>query len=757
MATHQYDITTGKAGQTAVDGYEITYDMTTTVSPDVDAATSVDWRLQLEYRGTDDEVSVGVRLEGPGGKILAAADSGGTYELSPVRTGNVNYSNWTGTFTYVDTAATDNDWENVLVRFIQNINTQMAADAVAYIKIVPGTSPDTSYFTLNYTPSGASLSLPTQTDITAFTATVGCTSDTASGTLYYYISTSATPPSSADLKAGTGAVDAGSTGSVIAGANTFSATGLSASTTYYTHFIQDVAGSDSTILTSSSWTTDVAREVACSTESLLLTEAAASVSSLVGRTAQQTTPVALELTEAVSIAAVGPTISITLLAATDRVVVGTPVGMELFDNGPADWVHPVELVSNWDFQIERDPALDGWVETKISHTIGGVKNETYNEGNTTTRGMWLDSDPFNVNSYTRAHLDITVDPDYDYEFEFIERTVTGFGAYSKARGYYAVGDGPNTNLVSLTRVPSYDTVHSHTLNSSTGVIRLIFENFGGSYVSVFDNVSVIAVTDPYHWVDKDSGLVRRVRGFPQEFALTTSAATVEAGAADRTVSCTTETLALSPAAATVNQARGVTCTTEALSLSVNTATVVKDTSRDVTATAEALQLATNTALVTKDADVVAATEALSLGVNTAAVQQARDVAGAVESLQIVESAASISVTRDVSGTTEALSLAANPANLSKTKTITGSTEQMALSVAAATVLKKHVVSVVPDSFLDGETGVVITVEDISTAGAKVYIGGDEQTITGTTANTITITTVRGDQSIGAAELMVVEL
>ena len=99
------------------------------------------------------------------------------------------------------------------------------------------------------------LTLPTETAITDVTATVGATTDSATGTLYYYISTSATPPSASDLKAGTGSVTFGSDASLSVGANTFAATGLTASTTYYTYFIQNDGSSDSNILGSGSWAT----------------------------------------------------------------------------------------------------------------------------------------------------------------------------------------------------------------------------------------------------------------------------------------------------------------------------------------------------------------------------------------------------------------------------------------------------------------------------------------------------------------------
>ncbi len=89
------------------------------------------------------------------------------------------------------------------------------------------------------------------------TATIGATTDEGNGTLYGFVSTSATPPSDADLKAGTGAVWAGSTTVSSTGAKTLNATGLTASTSYYGHLLHtDAAANDSNTVTSAQFTTD---------------------------------------------------------------------------------------------------------------------------------------------------------------------------------------------------------------------------------------------------------------------------------------------------------------------------------------------------------------------------------------------------------------------------------------------------------------------------------------------------------------------
>lgn len=92
---------------------------------------------------------------------------------------------------------------------------------------------------------------------TAMTGTVS--TNEGNGTLYKFVSTSATPPSAANLKAGTGAVVSGSQAVSGTGVQNITATGLTASTIYYVHYLhRDTAGNDSAIASTSSFTTDAA-------------------------------------------------------------------------------------------------------------------------------------------------------------------------------------------------------------------------------------------------------------------------------------------------------------------------------------------------------------------------------------------------------------------------------------------------------------------------------------------------------------------
>jgi hypothetical protein len=106
------------------------------------------------------------------------------------------------------------------------------------------------------------LSSPTGTATGPTTATIGATTDEGNGTLYGVVTTSATQPSVAQIKAGqdhTGAAAAwgGSQSISSTGANTLNATGLTASTGYYGHLVHtDAAANDSNRVSSSQFTTD---------------------------------------------------------------------------------------------------------------------------------------------------------------------------------------------------------------------------------------------------------------------------------------------------------------------------------------------------------------------------------------------------------------------------------------------------------------------------------------------------------------------
>lgn len=106
------------------------------------------------------------------------------------------------------------------------------------------------------------LSSPTGTATGPTTASGTVTTDEANGTLYAVATTSVTPPGETDIRDGTGAAYATSQAVSATGVQNVSATGLTAETTYYWHFLHDdAAGNASNIATSASFTTDAAASV----------------------------------------------------------------------------------------------------------------------------------------------------------------------------------------------------------------------------------------------------------------------------------------------------------------------------------------------------------------------------------------------------------------------------------------------------------------------------------------------------------------
>lgn len=104
------------------------------------------------------------------------------------------------------------------------------------------------------------LSSPTATALSNALIAAGVTTDEANGTLYVVATTSATPPSAAQIRAGqdhTGASAVFADDQVVAstGAKTFNVTGLTQLTLYYLYFHhQDAAGNNSTVSSASATT-----------------------------------------------------------------------------------------------------------------------------------------------------------------------------------------------------------------------------------------------------------------------------------------------------------------------------------------------------------------------------------------------------------------------------------------------------------------------------------------------------------------------
>lgn len=165
--------------------------------------------------------------------------------------GATSFADQTGNFTVNATgaAASESDWNNARLQFDWSYNKSAKGDPID-IDI------SNAALTVTYTQvAGPVISSPTASATGQNTGTGGFSTDTTSGTGYYYISTSATPPSATDLKAGASPADDSGNSTVTASPHTFNFSGLNPDTTYYAHYIQDDGSSDSNIISSGSFKT----------------------------------------------------------------------------------------------------------------------------------------------------------------------------------------------------------------------------------------------------------------------------------------------------------------------------------------------------------------------------------------------------------------------------------------------------------------------------------------------------------------------
>lgn len=170
------------------------------------------------------------------------------------------------------------------------------------------------------------LTAPVATATAATTATVGATTDEANGTLYSVITTSSTQPSVAQIKAGQNHLGASATWSSnqaisSTGAKTFSVTGLTAGTMYYTYTVHaDAAGNNSNVVASGFAAYSVSAASATPVTQSVALNATGSFAYTLNVTPVSVTPVAnvvaLTLATPISTAAVTPVTQNIVLAVT---------------------------------------------------------------------------------------------------------------------------------------------------------------------------------------------------------------------------------------------------------------------------------------------------------------------------------------------------------------------------------------------------------------------------------------------------------
>jgi len=177
--------------------------------------------------------------------------------------GTLTVSNGTGTYTFTEIATLNSSFAVASGGAVTTTGTLTAGTSTLNVQATNGVdTPITRAFPMTVTAADTTaptLSAPTDTQTGATTATLTVDTNEGNGTLYWYISTSAVAPTAANLKAGTGAVASGTQAVSSTGTKTVNATGLTASTAYYSYFLhRDAAGNDSTIASADGFTTAAA-------------------------------------------------------------------------------------------------------------------------------------------------------------------------------------------------------------------------------------------------------------------------------------------------------------------------------------------------------------------------------------------------------------------------------------------------------------------------------------------------------------------
>lgn len=157
---------------------------------------------------------------------------------------------------YASASTTVVNGDTVAVRVTSSASGATAVDAVLTIG---GVSDTYTVTTAGVDSTAPTLSSPSDAANGSTAGTLAVTTDEGNGTLYWFVSTSGTPPSAANLKTGTGAVSYGNQAVTGTGVQNVAATGLTASTAYYAHFLHtDAAANDSAIATGDGFTTTAA-------------------------------------------------------------------------------------------------------------------------------------------------------------------------------------------------------------------------------------------------------------------------------------------------------------------------------------------------------------------------------------------------------------------------------------------------------------------------------------------------------------------
>lgn len=637
------------------------------------------------------------------------------------------------------------------------------------------------------------ISLPTGTPetLTQSTARItgaGFTTDVTTGTGYWYLSSSSTPPSATDLIAGTGAIQSGSdfvSGLVVTFADI---TGLSPNTQYFLHYIQTNISAQSNILSINVSTPAFSIPLTFSS----LTQIYYTGANAAYKTTYQNTGTAWAvLTTSATPPPQSDIINNTNQAWLDRRVDTSWTtsadpnlffqlsnqaegGVSIFENSTA-YVHALiedgangtsdtvthAFTTRHRFVLSNFVAIDNTVDS-ITFEYDLLLNES-----TTPRAVFvLNQDPTpltptQINAgtwdYDSGFLFLTA---ADGTYQFVATGLEALKIYY-LHVYYYDQDNLDYNTATMPVISPAATGATALLTealtltaNSVGIYKSVlnyqFIEFGTparnittiteQLVTDTNQASIDRGRDPLTVTESlvlnenqasiSFGGSLSIVTATEQLALTESTAIIGRGQTAFTV---TEQLLLTENLASVAKGRNANTVTESLLFDVSQGTVTKQVNRLVSAQTEQLALNTNTAVV-----LVSTRPQLLLTENQAEVQKDRLLQGVTEQLVLGSNNALVQQNRDVLGQAEILALEESTAQIVRDRLAEAQTEEILLQELVAKVGQGQAARGATEQLIVSESAAVVQKDYFVNGGTEVLGLGTS------TANIRTGRTARGN-------------
>jgi hypothetical protein len=576
------------------------------------------------------------------------------------------------------------------------------------------------------------ISLPTGTPATQNASSsnitgAGFTTDVAQGTAYWYLSGSATPPSTTNLKSGSGGIQNGSQTVTATGALTFGTiSGLTPNTTYWLHFLHTNAIKDSNILSLDTSTPPF---------TLPLVFSSLSTQYYTGHLLEYYTPYQNTGTAYASMTA-------SATPPTGAQIVANTVPGGLYRATDSSWstssnpnvffslvwaANPGTIFPNtqyWCHAVVDDPAagaqsdvvsapfttrerfiLDNFVVVEsLIDQITFEYDLTLNESTDPRATFFLFEDntprdaqemynerataPFYSGELTLTAADGTYQiictglaPLTTYYLHVFWRDAAN-NDYSTRVYWPVISPGPEAPTALSTEFLELRTQKAIVI---TDPLEYTFVRFGVPGRNVVGKTEFLTLTPSQGAVDQG----RDVSGATELLEMDVSKGSVSTGSGDLLILGEVELLELTTNPATVGKGQTSNGATELLTMTVNPATVTKD--RTVIGVTEQLTLEESQGVVIIARVVTGQTEQLTLTPTPATVGRGVTVRGTTELLELTVTPGDVQADREVGGTTELLELTVTPGTVGQGQTANGVTEQLTLTTNPGQIIRDRLV------------------------------------------------------------------